>query len=258
VTLLARAHNDSLLRQAEGNLKSVLKTLEVKLDISRANAQGWIKVSISGEDEKVALQYLTEKIGLCPVELEKIAKFSTFKGFITDGQHSKNELRVDIGVFAPERVEASIPLCCLQAQLGDGRKIAIAKLRELFGLRENVPLDVRITNVDFQKRLIEAEFSDKQQKQFSDWTQSMLDRLLIIGASYSGIKSTVRKLQIDRDVVKIETLGMFEYAVVCKLGTDAAGLIPKIGKNLERAVFTVFNPRNILRLLGSEITFSTF
>ncbi len=86
----------------------------------------------------------------------------------------------------------------------------------------------------------------------------MLDRLLIIGASYSEIKSTIRKLQIDRDVVKIETLGMFEYAVVCKLGTDAAGLIPKIGKNLERAVFTVFNPRNILRLLGSEITLSTF
>lgn len=256
--LLARARNDFLLRQAERNLESVLKTLGIKLDISRANAQGWIKVSISGEDEKVALQYLTEKIGLCPVELEKIEKFSTFKGFIADAQHNKSELRVDIGVFAPERVEASIPLRYLQAQLSDGRKIAIGKLCELFGLRENVPLDVRITNVDFQKRQMEAEFSDKQQKQFSDWTQSMLDRLLIIGASYSEIKSTIRELQIDRDVVKIEPLGMFEYAVVCKLGTDAAGLIPKIGKNLERAVFTVFNPRKILRLLGSEIASSTF
>jgi len=258
VTLLARAHSDFQLRQAEANLKSVLKTLGVKLDVSRANAEGWIKVSISGEDEKVALTYLTEKIGLCPIELEKVGKFSTFKGFITKAQQSKSELRVDIGVFAPEHVEASIPLRCLQAQLGDGRKIALAKLAELFGLRENVPLDLRITDVDLERRFVEAEFSDKQQRQFSDWTRSMLDRLLVIGASRSEIRSMIRETHIDRDVIRVEPLGMFEHAVVCKLGTDAAGLIPKIGRSLERARFTVFNPRNIIGLLGSEDALFTF
>jgi hypothetical protein len=43
---------------------------------------------------------------------------------------------------------------------------------------------------------------------------------------------------------------MFEHAVVCKLGTDAAGLIPKLGRILGRAVLSVFNPRRILGLLG--------
>jgi hypothetical protein len=251
VTLLARAHSDLQLRQAEGNLKSVLKPLGVRVDVSRANAGGWIKVSISGEDEKVALHYLAEKIGICPIELEKVGKFSTFRGFITHAQQNRSELRVDVGVFAPENVEASIPLHRLQSQLGDG-KLALAKLAELFGLRENLPLDVRITDVDLQKRRVEAEFSDRQQSLFSDWIRSMLDRLLIVGASYSEIRSAIGRAQTDRDVVKIEPLGMFEHAVVCKLGTDATGLIPKIGKNLERAVFTVFNPRNIIRLLGSS------
>jgi hypothetical protein len=183
--------------------------------------------------------------------------FSTFKGFIRDSGQDKSELLVDIGVSIPENVDAVIPLNSLQAQLGDGRRMALVKLAELFGLRENVPLDVRVTNVDLQKCYVEAELSDKQQKQFSDWTRSMLDRLLIVGASYFEVKSTIRESQADRDVVKIESLGMFEHAVVCKLGTDAAGLIPKFGQRLQRAVFTVFNPRNIIKLLGSEITLTS-
>jgi len=45
---------------------------------------------------------------------------------------------------------------------------------------------------------------------------------------------------------------MFEHAVLCKLGTDAAGLIPRMGKNLRKAVFSVFNPRKILALFGDD------
>jgi hypothetical protein len=38
---------------------------------------------------------------------------------------------------------------------------------------------------------------------------------------------------------------MFEHALVCKLGTDAAGLISKLGRILRSARFAVFNPRRI-------------
>ena len=252
MTLVTKARNDFQLRQTDRNLKAILKGLDVRVDIAGMNSRGLVQVLVSGEDEHVALRYLTDKIGFCPVELEKVNMFSTFKGFIRDSGQDKSKLLVDIGVSIPENVDAVIPLNRLQAQLGDGRRMALVKLAELFGLRENVPLDVRVTNVDLQKRYVEAELSDKQQKQFFDWTRSMLDRLLIVGASYFEVKSTIRESQADRDVVKIESLGMFEHAVVCKLGTDAAGLIPKIGKRLQRAVFTVFNPRNIIKLLGSE------
>jgi hypothetical protein len=42
---------------------------------------------------------------------------------------------------------------------------------------------------------------------------------------------------------------MFEHALTCKLGTDAAGLIPKIGKKLPSATFSVFNASRIERFL---------
>jgi hypothetical protein len=213
-----------------------------------------MQILVTGQDEQVALKYLGDKIGFCPVELEKVTVFSTFKGFLKDSGQYKNELVVDIGVFNPKYVEAVVPLNRLQAQIGDGRKMALSKLAELFGLRENVPLNIRVTQVDLQKQYVEAELSDEQQQRFLDWTRSMLDRLLIIGASFSEVRSTIRRSNIMRDVVRIEPLGMFEHAVVCKLGTDAAGLIPKIGRSLQKAVFTVYNPRNIVRLFGLGTT----
>jgi len=127
-------------------------------------------------------------------------------------------------------------------------------MTELFGFCENIPLYIRVTSVDFEKKYIEAELSEKEQEQFAGWTRSLLDRLIILGASYGEVNLAIRRAEFSRDIVRVEALGMFEHAVLCKLGTDAAGLIPKMGKSLRRAVFTVFNPRKILALLGYDST----
>jgi hypothetical protein len=42
---------------------------------------------------------------------------------------------------------------------------------------------------------------------------------------------------------------LLEHALTCKLGTDAAGLIPKIGRNLKNAKFAVFNPKSLRAFL---------
>jgi hypothetical protein len=254
VTLLTRIYDNSQSHQVEGNLKALLRGLKVGARILGADSLGWVQISISGEDENVAVRYLADNIGLCPTSLENIRKYSTFKGYVTDLSKSKNELWVDIGVSSPSHVEAAVPLGRLQAQLGDGRKMALGKMAELFGFCENLPLHIRVTSVDFEKMCIEAELSEKQQEQFAGWTRSLLDRLLVLGASYGEVNSAIRRAELSRDVVKVESLGMFEHAVVCKLGTDAAGLIPKMGKSLRRAVLRVFNPRKILALLGYDST----
>jgi hypothetical protein len=242
------------LDQVAVNLESLLSGLKARARILGVDPLGWVRISISGEDENVAVRYLADNIGLCPTGLEKIRKYSTFKGYVTDPSRSKNELWVDIGLSSPSHVEAAVPLGRLQAQLGDGRKMALRTMNELFGFCENLPLHIRVTSVEFEKGHVEAELSKKQQEQFADWTRSLLDRLLILGASYGEVNSTIRRAELSRDVVKVESLGMFEHAVLCKLGTDAAGLIPKMGRSLRRAVFSVFNPRKILALLGYDST----
>jgi hypothetical protein len=250
ITLFTRIYSNSQLDQVDENLRSLLRGLKVKTNMLETDSLGWVHVSISGEDENVAIRYLADNIGLCPVRLEKIRKYSTLKGYIIDPSKSKNELWVDIGVSSPSHVDAAVSLNQLQAQLGDGRKIALGKMAELFGFCESLPLHIRVRNAELEKKYIEAELSEKQQEQYGDWTRSLLDRLLVLGASYGEVMSAIRRAEFNRDIIKVESLGMFEHAVLCKLGTDAAGLIPRMGKNLRKAVFSVFNPRKILALFG--------
>ena len=82
-------------------------------------------------------------------------------------------------------------------------------------------------------------------KPHKNWIKTLLDRLIIIGVSTREIKSVVRKARLARDTIDIEKLGLFEHVLVFKLGTDAKGIIPKIGKKMPKATFVVFNPKKI-------------
>jgi hypothetical protein len=245
ITLLAKAYDEARLKQVDGLLKSKLQGLKTAVQINGTTARGWIRATLSGEDERAALHYLADEIGLCPTSLEHIDKFSAFEGRITGLNKSKDELPLDVGIFEPEIVDVEVPLSRLQAQLGDGRRIALGKLIELYGFCDNLPLAVKVSDLDKDKSRIEAMLSEKQLSTYRNWTESLLDRLIVLGASQQEVRSALERARSERDVVDVEPLGLFEFAVVCKLGTDAAGLIPRIGRSLRNAAFTVFNPRRI-------------
>jgi len=250
VTLQAKVYNSFQLKLVDKLLKSTLKGLKVDTKICEVTPRRWIQIIVSGEDEKVALRYLADEIGLCPKRLEDVERFLTIKGRLIAMDKSRSEFNIDIGVFSPEIIDATIPLQHLQAQLVDGRKVAFKKLVELFGFSENLPTAVKILNVDEEKNHIEVMLSEKQLIQYRNWTKSLLDRLITLGASFYEVKLALKKAGLNRDVLNIEPLGLFEFVVTCKLGTEAAGLIPKIGKNLRNATFTIFNPRKVLEFLA--------
>jgi hypothetical protein len=244
VTLLLKVYNAQQLKLVENQLKSTLKGLKVKIGNVEAAPRGWIQVDFSGEDEKAALSYLEDEIGLCPVRIENLKKFSTTKGYIIGLGESKDALCLDIGITSPKTMNATIPLQHLQAQLADGRKIALKKLSELFGFCENLPLKAKIIRIN--ENHIEATIAENQLRLYKRWIKSLLDRLIILGASPQEIKMALKNSRCRNDIVEIEQLGLFEHAVACKLGTDAVGLITKVGRNLPNATLSVFKPKKIL------------
>ena len=248
VTLPTKVYNNFQLKLVDEKLQSMLKGLKVETKICRVSSLGLVQIAISGEDEKVALNYLRGQIGLCPTFLQHAEKFSTVKGYVAS--LNKKELYVDIGIISPFSIDAAIPLKRLQAQLVDGRKMALKKIADLFGFVENLPLNIKICSVDKEKSRIEAMLSEKQLALYRSWTESLLDRLIVLGASFNEIVLASKKTGCNRDVVNIERLGLFENAVVCKLGTDAVGLIPKIGRKLRNANFSIFNPTKNAKPLG--------
>jgi hypothetical protein len=250
VTLLEKVYGSFSPENFEPVFSSLCKGLKVKLKVVGETNRGWVQIEVSGEDENAALNFIDREMGLAPVSLDNLKKFSVTRGRVVFSGKSKNELYVDIGVFSPETYDSVIPLQMLQAQLTDGKKLPLQRLVELFCLYDNLPLEVKIVqDVDDQKNWVEAELSESQLSQITSWIRSSFDRLVVLGAFFSDVERAVKLSRHLRDVIKIESLGMLEHVVLCKLGTDAVGLIPKLGRFLPDAVFVPFSPRKIRQLI---------
>ncbi len=249
LTLLTKAHHDSQLKLIQGFLTSSLRDLDCRSQIAGKTPDGWVRVTLSGEDENVARAFLEKQVGLAPPSFSSIRCFSSMKGFLMHLSQSREFISVDLGIRTPNRIEAAIPLEFLQAELADGRKIALQKIVELYGLCNDLSIFVKISHMEGDER-VEATLSDVQISRYASWCRSLLDRLLILGASFDEINSVLKVTGSDRDVASVESLGLLEHAVVCKLGTDAAGLIPKIGRRLPNASFAIHSPRRLYAFFG--------
>jgi hypothetical protein len=249
LTLLAKISNDYQLKQIDKALKLAFEGLEVEAKILGTAADRWVQIALAGEDEGIATNYVIKEIGICPSNFGNVKKFSTLNGYISTLKKNGEELSIDVGVFEPKIVHATIPLLRLQAQLVDGRKIALGKIAELFGLCKDLPVGVKISSLSEEESRIEAELSSRQIRKYAVWRESLLDRLLVLGSPLHEIEMTLEHAKLDRDVIGVESLGLLEHALTCKLGTDAAGLIPKIGRILKNAKFAVFNPKRLREFL---------
>jgi len=246
VVLSSKIYDDKQLAYVEEYLKTLFKDLMVNIENIEITVDSRIQVVFHGEDEKVALNYLEKEVGLSPISLEALKKFSKVKGYIA--KLGVDEILVDIGVIFPKTLGASVPLQQLQAKLADGRKIAMQKMAELYGLTENMPITVKITSLS--ENHVEAELDETQLATYRRWVKTLFDRLIVLGASQPETWKAIKNARCKSDIITIEPLGLFENAIVCKLGTDAVGLIPKIGKNLPNTKLEVFKPKMILNFLG--------
>ena len=243
LTLLVKASNHGQLKQIDDLLKSEFENLDLEVKVLGNPVNRWVQVSLSGEDEVKATSYINKEIGTCPVNIKNIHKFSVLKGYISKVDTEKQELKVDVGVFEPKIIQAIIPLAYLQAQLADGRKVDLKKISEVYGFHPNLPISVKAISLnDGEDNLLQAELSTAQIEKIRLWQQSLLDRLIILSASLSQIETVLERTRLNRDIIGTEALGLFEHALTCKLGTDAAGLIPKIGRYMKNSAFIVFSP----------------
>ncbi|MCW4044458.1 MAG: DUF2110 family protein [Candidatus Bathyarchaeota archaeon] len=249
LTLLTKAYSTQQLNQIADSLQRAFEDLDVEAKVLGTVGNKWVQIALSGEDEGIAASYIAKETGLCPNTLADIKKFSTLKGYVTNFERNREELTIDIGVFQPKTTHATVPLRHLQAQLVDGRKVALATIGELFAFCENMPINIKVTRLNESENRIEAELSTRQVETYLVWREALLDKLIIIGATLHEAEKALEYARLNRDVVNVESLGMFEHVLTCKLGTDAAGLIPKIGRILKNARFTVFNPKKLMSFL---------
>ncbi|MCW4006485.1 MAG: DUF2110 family protein [Candidatus Bathyarchaeota archaeon] len=244
IALLTRIYNTHQLKQLSQVFSGMFDELDVTVTIKGTVNSKWVLLSLEGEDEQIAQNLLDREAGTCPGKVENLKKFSIQKGYVTPIK-DKADLFVDIGVFEPKTVLAKISLKHLQKHLTNGEELPLQKIAAQWGITENLPLQLKILNADPQENTVEAELAPKQIIQYHNWRDSLLDRLIILGASKTQIDIAVEQEYLNRDIINTESLGLFEHALVCKLGTDAAGIIGRIGKRLRKAKFAVYNPKKL-------------
>jgi hypothetical protein len=250
VTVLEKVYGSGSPETFEKLYSSLVSGLKVQLSFAGTTNRGWIQLEVSGEDETAALSLLDREIGLAPVSLDKLKRFSVMQGKVVFSSKSENELYVDLGVSSPKVSDAVVPGKRLCAQLADGKEVPLEELVELFCLYDNVPLEVKIVKGEEERKNVEAGLSEAQFSLFSRWVRCRFDRLIILGSLFSDVERVVKFSRHSRDIIKIESLGVLEQVVLCKLGTDAVGLIPKLGRYLKSAVLVPFSPKKILEAIG--------
>jgi hypothetical protein len=251
LTLLTKAFNQGQLKQIATDLQTAFEDLETNATVIGNPVNKWVQVEVSGEDEGVARSYINKQMGTCPVNADNVKVGSELKGYIQKSD-TPEVLTVDVGVFEPKSIYAAIPLETLQTQLLDGRKVALKKIAELYGFNTDMPLTIKVTALNVEAGKMDAELSLTQVEKFKNWQDSLLDRLIILGTTSDDVVTTLERTKLNRDIISTEALGLFDLVLTCKLGTDAAGLIPKIGRYMRNARFVVFNPKKIISLLNEK------
>ncbi|MBT8171689.1 DUF2110 family protein, partial [Candidatus Bathyarchaeota archaeon] len=229
---------------------SFIKGLLVQLSFAGLTKRGWIKLDVVGNDETIALNLINQKVGLVP-SINLLKKYSVIKGKIVK---SPKNLHIDFGVLSKDTIDAVISKKRLQGQLVDGKDISFGKLVELFCLHENIPLEIKlIQKIRDESKTLEAVLSEGQLSIFRRWISYRFDRLIVSGSLFFEVEQAVRLSNHSRDVIKIESLGVFDHVILCKLGTDAVGLIPKIGRYLKSGILVPFSPKKIFKFVDSKI-----
>lgn len=245
LNLLVKVFRVSQLGQIENFLADAFENLNAVAKVLGNSVNNWVQISLSGEDEAIATSYISKEIGICPASLENAKVSSILKGYITTVSEKKAALIVDVGIFKPRPLDVFVPVACLRSALVDGQDVPLKKIAELYGLAEDLPVSVKLVREDELGNL-QAELSIEQVKRLRGWQESLLDRLIILGSSRGDVETVLERTRLNRDVISIESLGLFEHALMCKLGTDAAGLIPKVGRYMRHAKFLVFNPLRLM------------
>jgi hypothetical protein len=238
LTLLTKAWNGGQIRQIDEFLHTQFADLDVDLKILSNPTNRWVQISIEGEDQAVATAYIRKEIGICPASLDAIEADMVLKGYVSKIDIEKQRLMVDVGVFEPKATQAVVPLSNLQLQLADGKNIMLKQIIDAYAITEGLPLSVRVISKDAD--ILTAELSSEQATTLQNWRQSLLDRLIVLRASKELVSEVIERTRLNRDVIDVEPLGLFEFALVCKLGTDAAGLVSRMGRYMRNAVFVVF------------------
>ncbi len=202
------------------------------------------RLQASGEDEEAFTEILRQSFGLSPRDHLDLLDQPIRKGFVQKLSEREDALQIDVGLEASPPYQVTLGADRLRAQLFDGQHVSLHGMIAKYGFLEDFPLELRIVSHDEDNRRIQAELSDRQWNVLKEWSQLPFDRITAQDVLDSEVRSAVGRAALERDLAAIENLSLGTHSLICKLGTDGEGLVPKLGPHLKAARLFVFHPNS--------------
>jgi hypothetical protein len=229
---LAEKIPENILRQDPSLLQTTLakeaEGLAVEWESSLIHR--WLTINARGDDAEAFSNLLRKKMGEAPVEIRRIEKWDNLRGYVTGAGGVGFGVYVDIGVLEPRPKDALYPLHRLRAQLSDGTQESVKKVLADNALLDYFPVKTVVTGIEGDK--ITVELADETLDMFLSWRKYPLDRLVAVGLSTDQAQKVVRQMKLTTDIIEICPLSLFVQSFVLKIGTDAPGIIAKVGGRL--------------------------
>jgi hypothetical protein len=246
ITLLQKPGKVSAKEFSSGLEESLSKLrgeLSATTKLVGLSGHGWARVQIDGEDSEVMTEIISRELGRAETDLSQVQVQGSYYGIVDP---VGADLSVDIGIEKPSPLSVNLDLKGLRAQLCDGKPLSGRQIAEFYCIHPGSRLAVRITRLERETSTLEAGLADSQIELFSQWTTSRLERIQVFDCTRPNLENAIRKADLERDVISVEPNTLTTHSVVCKLGTDAIGLIPKLGLRLRKSELQPFLPKRIL------------
>ncbi len=230
-------------------LSSLTSGLDAEAKFVGKDARNWVKLDVSGDDVRVVENYLRKRFGLVP-SLADLRMSMVLRGKIVDSGRVGYGLYVDIGLSNSSHLDVLVPLHKLRSNLAEGRRLPLREMIDIFCLHDNFPLSIHLTELDFKGKKIGGEPSDSQVELFRGWLSTNLDRVIVLGAYREQVMLALRRSGLWRYIARVDGLGFLEHSLMCKLGTDAPGVVNALGRYLPEVPLHAFSPKKVNNTLG--------
>ena len=232
IATLAEKVPPQVLKQGSQFIAKVLAEkangLEMESDFGQQGQ--WLQVRARGEDADAFLNLLKQEYGEASVSRASLEKWDVVRGFVAGAGRIGYGVYVDIGIQDPRPKDALYPLHRMRAQLADGEPRSAREILDANALVDFVPLKMIVTELEGEN--ISVELDDVARDNLVSWRKYPFDRVIVVGADKAFVENAVRASGLESDVVKVESLSLFVQSVLCKIGTEAPGVIAKIGNRL--------------------------
>lgn len=204
---------------------------------------GQIKTKLQGPDEEVATNFI--KTNFISRTLINTLNTGEIKqgACVQVGKYGFG-LFVNIGIIDPQKKDVLLPLFALREQLVKNQKLSLRPIISRFGLIDGFPIPVYVSSINDNEQIF-VKLADTQIEKYNEWIKRGLDRLFICGTTSSIIFKVIREINQYDDILSVDRLGLFEFALIFKEDTSAKGMLPIIGKKISSKM-AIFSPKNFV------------